>query len=131
MTNNLIHSTFHLEGTLTYAVAGNGFCKDWVYLPEGGYPELLTITDTLFSEDRVQECMNRCVDASEQSFDDTQYSGNNKISDIAFYVRTSDERCGCSSGPCQERQIRDNDYMSYFIHRTDYGTLLRLKIILS
>ena len=107
-------------------MASNGYCKDWVYLPEGAYPELLTDTDTLYDKDRIQECMNRRVSAAEQNFHGTQSSGNNKISDQAFYVRTSDERCGCSSGQCYERQIGDEDYTSYFIYRTVSGKLYRL-----
>ena len=97
-----------------------------MYLPEGGYPELLTETDTLYDEDRIQECMNRCVYATEQNFVGTQSSGNNKIGNQAFYVRTSDERCGCSSGQCHERKIGDKDYTSYFIDRTVSGKLYRL-----
>ena len=75
-----------------YAVAGDGHCDDWVYLPEGAYPELLTDSDPLFDEDRIQECMNRCVHASKQGLLGSRGSGDRTIRNHAFYIR-SDQRC--------------------------------------
>ena len=67
-----------------------GYCDDWKYLPEGGYPDTLPVSNPLFDADKVRECGNRCIHASREN------NGNN---DKAFYVRY-DGRCGCSTGPC-------------------------------
>ena len=110
-------------------MGGRGFCKDWVYLPEGGYPELLTDTETLYNEDRISECMNRCVDAAEKNNMGSKGSSSTKISDYAFYIRTSDQHCGCSSGSCRKR-ASDNRYTSYYIYETDSGKICSSSTIL-
>ena len=85
-------------------MAGYGYCKDYAYLPEGGYPSLLDKSDPLYDEDRIKECMNRCVYALNKEED-------TKIRDLAFYIRDSDQRCACSSGTCYSR--KSSGYTSY------------------
>jgi hypothetical protein len=78
-----------------YSRIGTGYCSDWVYLPEGGYPPLLTTTSPLYSADRVRECMNRCQDAAGQN--GQRAAGDPVIGNDNFYVRKSDFRCGCAA----------------------------------
>lgn len=42
------------------AYADYGYCEDWIYLAEGGYPEFLASSDPNANSDRRGECMNRC-----------------------------------------------------------------------
>ena len=96
-----------------YAVAGDGHCDDWVYLPEGAYPELLTDSSPLYNVDRIQECMNRCVNAASTGSIGSNSHGDPKIRDRAFYIRKSDQQCGCSSGACSTL-TPDPSFRSYF-----------------
>lgn len=89
------------EHHVNYAKVGDGYCSDWKYLPEGQYPDFLSKSSPLFSTDRTRECMNRCLDAYPDS--------------KAFYIRTSDNKCGCSSGQCQSTKGTATSYTSYKI----------------
>ena len=94
-----------------FDIAGDGYCKDWVYLPEGGYPIPLDESSPLYNAHRVQECMNRCIYAADNGL--VGYNtAESKIRDLAFYIRLADQRCGCSSGSCST-QIPDPAFRSY------------------
>ena len=100
-----------------FTLAGDGHCKDWVYLPEGGkvYPALLNESNPLYDVNRTQECMNRCVDAADKNLTG-YYSGDifKNIRDLAFYIKKSDQRCGCSSGACSTASLTtDPAFISY------------------
>ena len=102
-----------------FTLAGDGHCKDWVYLPEGGkvYPALLNESNPLYDVNRTQECMNRCVDAADKNLTG-YYSGDifKNIRDLAFYIKKSDQRCGCSSGACSTATLTtDPTFISYHI----------------
>ena len=106
---------FRLARASSYALAGDGYCKDWVYLPEGGYPALLSTSASLYNKDRIEECMNRCVDAADKNLTG-YYSGDifKNIRDLAFYIKKSDQRCGCSSGACSTASLTpDPSSISY------------------
>ena len=77
----------YVDNHLRYIKIGDGYCSDYKYLPEGGYPAFLSKTSPLFSRDRTRECMNRCLDAYPDS--------------KAFMVQTANNKCACSSGQCQ------------------------------
>ena len=96
-----------------YAVAGDGHCDDWVYLPEGGYPDVLTDSNPLYDEDRIQECMNRCVNAANEGSIGSNSHGDPNIRNLAFYIRLSDQACGCSSGECSTL-TPDPSFRSYY-----------------
>lgn len=87
-----------------YKLIGSGYCSDWNYLPEGGYPPLLGKSSSLYDPDRLTECMNRCIAASKKSA---------TIQSRAFYVATSTERCACSKGDC--KTLAGSNYKSYQI----------------
>ena len=89
---------------IQYQLIGQGYCADWNYLPEGGYPKVLKEDHKLYDADRIQECLNRCVDASKK---------NNNIQSQAFYVDVN-SRCACSKGTCQA--LRGSGYKSYKIY---------------
>ena len=36
-----------------------------MYLPEGAYPDVLEAGGLLYSDDRTEECMKRCLDAAD------------------------------------------------------------------
>ena len=96
-----------------FTIAGDGNCVDWVYLQEGPYPELLNESNPLYNVNRTQECMNRCVDAADNGLNGSKGdSGETTIRDLAFFVRVSDQHCGCSSGACSTRST-DPNYISY------------------
>ena len=104
----------HLANKFGYAIAGRGYCTDHIALPEGKYPELLSINETLYDKDRIRECMTRCLDAVQEDTLGSQNNGGSLIGDKAFHIRDSDQRCGCSSGPCSS--IRASlGYTSYYI----------------
>ena len=105
-------SDLYLARSYQYAMAGNGYCTDWVYLPEGAYPSLLRKSDTLYDENRITECMNRCIDASIRGLSGSRDAVDTPIRDHAFYIRQSDQGCGCSSGECSERM--STGYASYY-----------------
>ena len=91
-----------------------------MYLPEAGYPasgsgypDPLNESSHLYDVNRTQECMNRCVDAADKNL--TGHSGGDKnIRDLAFFVRKSNQRCGCSSGACSTATLTtDPAFISY------------------
>ena len=53
-----------LERITGYTIAGSGWCSDYSELPEGGYNTRISNENPLHHEDRIRECMNRCIDAS-------------------------------------------------------------------
>ena len=85
-------------------MASYGYCKDYAYLPEGGYHSLLNKSDPPYDKDRIKECMNRCVYALNKEED-------TKIRDRAFYIRDCNQRCACSSAACYSR--KSSGYSSY------------------
>lgn len=87
-----------------YASISAGSCVDSQYLPEGAFPPLLDSSRRLYDNDRVQECMNRCLDA---------YPGTK-----GFYIRVSDEACACSSGTCDQQSV-DSTFQTFHIFETD------------
>ena len=93
----------------------DGYCDDWEYLPEGSYPAYLDDEDPMYDSDRIRECMNRCLDASDGA-----------ISDQAFFVRTSDKKCACSSGSCDELIASETGYTSFRIVKTSQDGTFRL-----
>ena len=98
----------------SYKKIGTGYCTDWVYLPEGGYPGFLPSSDSLsVPEDRIEECMLRCLSLKDQNGANGN-SGNKKIADKAFYVN-SKNKCACSSGSCNPT---GSGYVSYKIVAT-------------
>ena len=112
LTKKLYVFVWFLARISEYAIAGKGYCNDWVYLPEGGYPSLLTISDPLYNEDRIKECMNRCLHASSLGLSGSKGEYETRIRDHAFYIRHSDQGCGCSSGTCSDR--KSSGYTSYY-----------------
>ena len=105
--------TLFLARTSGYAIAGDGHCDDWVYLPEGGYPETLAESNPLYNVDRIQECKNRCVNAADKGLNGSNSHGDPKIRDLAFYIRLSDQHCACSSGACS-KLTPDPAFRSYY-----------------
>lgn len=95
-----------------YSSIGPGYCSDWAYLPEGGYPPRLAETEPLNDADPIQECMNRCLNVVGTA-GATSAAAGAVISNQAFYVRDG-ERCACASGPC-ESQDGGANYHSYRI----------------
>lgn len=79
-----------------YELLGPGRCHDYVYLSVGSYPPLLSHSDPLFDDDRVQECMNRCLHE------------NSKCK--AFYLKDY-EFCACASSNCSSPS--GSNYTSY------------------
>jgi len=77
-------------------VADKGYCSDWRYLPEGGYPARQNA-----KADPVQECAKRC----------TKAYGKQQ----AFYLRDRDQTCACSKGKCRQISKSSNGYTSYTI----------------
>ena len=82
----------------TYSLLGDGYCDDWVYLPEGRYPGWLNSGNELHDDDPKQECLNRCLSAYEARAG----SSGKKIGNKAFYVN-ADGRCACAVGACSSR----------------------------
>ena len=114
----------HTEKQFRYYVAGEGYCKDWVYLPEGGYPAPLAHNDPKYSDDRIQECMNRCLYAAYRGLAGSEGSDGTRIGNQAFYIKASNQGCGCSSGTCEANG--GSGYTSYNIYDTVSGILNRL-----
>ena len=97
----------------SYQMIGTGYCKDWVYLPEGGYPGFLPESDSLsVPEDRIEECLMRCLSLVGQN---GKAGANNKklIANQAFYVNNK-KQCACSSGSCP--LTADKNLVSYKIN---------------
>jgi hypothetical protein len=74
---------------------GVGYCKDYRYLPEGGYPPLKNVAG-----DHLQECAERCTKA---------YGLQH-----AFYIRAKDKQCACSKGSCSTL-MPSSGYVTYSI----------------
>jgi hypothetical protein len=89
---------------------GKGYCTDWVYLPEGGYPAFLPASNPVSDKDKKRECANRCIMAAEK---DKKYSTD------AFYVR-KDDKCGCARKQC-DKQKKNESYSSFKINWKDEG----------
>jgi len=99
----------------TYELIGAGHCNDWTYLPEGGYPEHLAEDHALYSEDKLRECMNRCLDAWESGTPGSRGASSTSISHQAFYVSGESLLCACSSGPCTSQEATSGGYTAYAI----------------
>lgn len=94
----------------TYTFAGNGYCNDYIYLPEGAYPPLLTPDSPLFNADRLRECGNRCRAAA---LDNMEYSP------YAFYVNYAG-RCGCAKSQCYSQTAGfDTRFMAFRMKNND------------
>lgn len=102
--------TVHNESTpdcvRTYSPLSPGYCDDYVYLSSGSYPDLLDESDPLYDEDRVRECMNRCLDDNPNA--------------KAFFVKyvNNEPRCACAKFYCAERS-GSNTYTSYQINQCE------------
>ena len=51
-----------------YEKLGDGYCSDWKYLPEGGYPDHLSPGHALYRDDKIQECAARCFTQTSSSY---------------------------------------------------------------
>ena len=115
----MIYTIYILERITGYAIAGSGWCSDYAYLPEGGYGTRISEENPLHHEDRIRECMNRCIDASARgAIPSLSSSYGNKIGDLAFFTRDRDQGCGCSSGKCFATETwssKNDDYTSYLL----------------
>ena len=104
---------------VSYEILGYGYCKDYVYLPEGAYPARLSPNDLLYDIDPIIECKNRCLDANGKSGGVDAHGRSaeyNIISNQAFFIQNSDKQCACSSGTCSERVgAASTTYTSYKI----------------
>ena len=92
----------------SYLELGDGFCDDYKNLPDiiGEADVLTDSSDPLYNADRIKECANRCIKASE--------TPSNNIKANAFYIK--DNRCGCSKDTCViQNQYGGNSYTSYSI----------------
>ena len=95
----------------SYSHLGTGYCSDWVYLPEGAYPDRLNPDDELYDADPVQECLNRCLDAYVEAGTSTS-TVDSTIGNQAFYLK-SNGRCACATGDCSS--LVSSEYESYAI----------------
>ena len=77
-----------------YSAIGSGYCADFQPLLEGIFPEPLNSSNVLYSEDKAEECMRRCVNAA---------GNHSDILTLAFTLRLSDGACLCSKGSCASR----------------------------
>ena len=104
-----------------YEKIGVGYCNsDWVYLPEGSYPDRLTENDDFYDFDAIRECMNRCLNAYENSIAGAiGKNGDTTIGNQAFFIRSSDLHCACAQSDCPSQT--STDYISYSMSE---GTLL-------
>ena len=93
-------------------MAGSGYYKDYTYLPEGGYHSLLNKSDPPYDKDRIKECMNRCLHASSLGLSGSKGAVDTRIRNHAFYIKHSNQGCGCSSGTCYDRT--SSGYTSYY-----------------
>ena len=97
-----------------YSHLGTGYCSDWVYLPEGGYPDRLDAGDEDYDADPIQECMNRCLGHYEEIGERASTAGE-EVGDEAFYLK-SDDGCACAIGDCSSLKTGASDgYESYEI----------------
>merc|ERR1719502_2456039 len=93
--------------------ARSGYCSSWIYLAAGSYPSLLSTSSSLYSPDRVEECMNRCL-ADHRT--NAIHRRRRIAGDKAFYIREDDQRCACAKDSCTSRTgSSSNKYTSYRI----------------
>jgi len=115
----MIRTIYILERITGYTIAGSGWCSDYSELPEGGYNTRISNENPLHHEDRIRECMNRCIDASARgAIPSLSSSYGNKIGDLAFFIRDWDQGCGCSSGTCfttKTYSSKNDDFTSYHV----------------
>ena len=83
-----------------------GYCTDWKYLPEGGYPARLTRIDSLYNEDSILECAKRCQAAYPTT--------------TGFHIKKGandwQHTCGCTdpaNDPACATVTSHSDYTSY------------------
>ena len=109
--------TFSLVSTTTtgytYSHIGTGYCSNWVYLPEGGYPKRLGPNDALYDSDPIQECLKRCLAVYGEAGARTSKVGG-KIGNQAFYLN-SDSLCACAIGECKSLYSSGMEAESYMI----------------
>ena len=99
-------------------IGNSGYCEDWVYLNEGGYPEKLTEISPLYDPDPVKECMNRCLNDFNNGIlgmNGHMGAGATPIGNRAILIRESDNGCCCSSGVCTVLLNSVHDYTAYTI----------------
>ena len=106
MVLSLIPTTFT---GFRYSSLGDGFCEDWVYLPEGSYPPRLNADNELHDSNAIQECLNRCLGAYGE---DGAGTSGGKIGNDAFYM-SSNGGCACAVGFCSS--LVPGPYESYAI----------------
>ena len=90
-----------------YSLIGQGYCGDYTYLPDGKYPERLNAGKASYDSDPIKECLNRCLDSYGKN------TGQGKIGNQGFYLRSSDSRCACAIGACTLTSSKK--YLSYKI----------------
>ena len=95
-------------GVNIVAHPSKGYCSDWKYLPEGGYPARLDS-----NANPLEECAQRCIAAADA---DSEYSKD------AFYVRDSNQHCACSKGACSD--ITSGSYTSVSYTHLTLPTIL-------
>ena len=95
---------------------GGGFCSAFVFLPEGEYPPHLEASNALYSADRIQECLLRCIAASGTEID------GKIIGNEAFFIKKQDKTCACSENKCTTPAPRVY-YESYSIVKSNINIL--------
>ena len=68
--------------------------------------------------------MNRCFYTAYQGLAGSSGSDGSRIGNQAFYIKTSNQGCGCSSGKCEAYE--GTGYTSYKIYDTVSSILNRL-----
>lgn len=81
-------SASSLGGKYLSLLRGPSYCSNYIYLPEGKYPQRLNFWHWLRSDDPEQECMQRCTHAAAMS---SSYSAR-------YFWLTHGTRCGCAIG---------------------------------
>jgi len=104
-----------------YQELGIGFCSTWTYLPEGGYPNFLPSSHSLYDHDRKRECMNRCLDAYESNTLGMDGANSRTISNKGFYLN-GENKCACSSDVCVPNG--SNGYKGYSIQLASTQTVV-------
>jgi hypothetical protein len=98
-----------------YTFLGRGYCNNWVYLTEGGYPNRLATTESLYSPNPVLECMKRCKAQVGQTGITSSIPA--QIATRAFYLKG--EKCACSSDSCSSI-TSDSGYTAYKIIKSNH-----------
>ena len=93
---------FSLALEHTYSELGSGYCSDYIYLPEGSYPDRLNVGNALYDSDPIQECLNRCMAASV----------GGTVGNEAFYLNSA-KKCACAKGDCSS--LKGSGYDAYQI----------------